>query len=76
MFLGAQKNHLIEYQQHMFWLRNKKIIFSYTLLSGGLPRAECFNCMISVYTKCHSNWLMLNQKYVAGHAFQELKIWF
>ena len=32
-YLGAQKNHLIEiisffeYPQHMFWLRNKKIIF-------------------------------------------------
>ena len=25
-----------EYPQHMFWLRNKKIIFSYALLSGGL----------------------------------------
>ena len=25
-----------EYPQHMFWLRNKKIIFSYTFLSGGL----------------------------------------
>ena len=25
-----------EYPQHMFWFRNKKIIFSYTLLSGGL----------------------------------------
>ena len=25
-----------EYPQHMFWLRNKKIIFSYILLSGGL----------------------------------------
>ena len=22
--LGAQKNRLIEYPQHMFWLRNKK----------------------------------------------------
>ena len=22
--LSAQKNHLIEYPQHMFWLRNKK----------------------------------------------------
>ena len=36
--LGAQKNHLIhdcdsffEYTQHMFWLRNKKCFFSYTL---------------------------------------------
>ena len=25
-----------EYPQHMIWLRNKKIIFSYALLSGGL----------------------------------------
>ena len=25
-----------EYPQHMFWLWNKKIIISYTLLSGGL----------------------------------------
>ena len=25
-----------EYPQHMFWLRNKKINFCYTLLSGGL----------------------------------------
>ena len=24
-----------EYPQRMFWLRNKKIIFSYALLSGG-----------------------------------------
>ena len=33
-----------EYPQHMFWLRNKNIIFSYTLLSGGLdePLCECF----------------------------------
>ena len=32
--LGAQKNGLIEHLQHMFWLR--KLIFSYTHLSGGL----------------------------------------
>ena len=25
-----------EYPQHMFWLRNKKINFSYALFSGGL----------------------------------------
>ena len=25
----------------MFWLRNKKIIFSYALLSGGLHQAVC-----------------------------------
>ena len=25
------------YPQHMFWLRNKKIILRYVLLSGGLP---------------------------------------
>ena len=32
----SQRDGTFEYQQHMFWLRNKKIIFSYTLLSGGL----------------------------------------
>ena len=30
------KNRSFEYPQHMFWLRNKKIIFSHALLSGGL----------------------------------------
>ena len=25
-----------EYQQHMFWMRNKENSFPYTLLSGGL----------------------------------------
>ena len=25
-----------EYPQHMFWLKMRKIIFSYALLSGGL----------------------------------------
>ena len=25
-----------EYPHHMFWMRNKKIIFQYALLSGGL----------------------------------------
>ena len=36
--LVAQKNRLgsFEYPQHMFWLRNKKLFFSYTLLSGRL----------------------------------------
>ena len=27
-----------EYPQHMFWLRNRKIIFSHALLSGGLSK--------------------------------------
>ena len=31
--MGAQKN-----RQHMFWLRNKKIIFRYAHLSGGLSK--------------------------------------
>ena len=26
MFLGAHKNRLIEYPQHMIWLRNKKTL--------------------------------------------------
>ena len=31
-----------EYPQHMFWLKTKKIIFSYALLSGGLIIAKQF----------------------------------
>ena len=31
-----------EYPQHMFWLRNKNIIFSYTPLSGGLIVCQQF----------------------------------
>ena len=27
-----------EYPQHMFWLRNKKLIFNYTLYSSGLSK--------------------------------------
>ena len=27
MFLSAQKKRLIEYPQHVFWFKNKKIIF-------------------------------------------------
>ena len=33
--LAAKKDGSFEYRQHMFWMRNKKIIFSYALLSGG-----------------------------------------
>ena len=32
----SQWDSSFEYPQQMFWLRNKNIIFSYTLLSGGL----------------------------------------
>ena len=37
--LGTQKNRLngsFEYPIHMFWLRSKKLIFRYALLSWGL----------------------------------------
>ena len=32
----SHRDGSFEYPQHMFWLRNKKIIFSFALLSGGL----------------------------------------
>ena len=35
-----------EYPQHMFWLRNKKINFSYAHLSGGLKS------LISIGDRC------------------------
>ena len=36
-----------EYPQHMFWLRNKKINFSYALLSGGLKS------LINIGERCY-----------------------
>ena len=32
----SYRDSSFEYPQHMFWWRNKKMIFSYALLSGGL----------------------------------------
>ena len=48
MCLGCSKepSHLdgsIEPPQHMFWLRNKKIIFQYALLSEALKICQFFN---------------------------------
>ena len=34
----SHRDGSFEYQQHMFWLRNKRNIFSYALLSGGPDR--------------------------------------
>ena len=42
------------YSQHMFWLRNKTIIFSYTLLSGGLPSA------------CQTVWILTRSDVMSG----------
>ena len=38
-----------EYPQHMFWLRNKKIIFSYTLLSGSLKQHLILNHLVEFH---------------------------
>ena len=55
--LGAQKNRLMgsfEYQQHMFcWLRNKKIIFSYILLSGGLMMSSISHLTLTFFFQKH-----------------------
>ena len=32
----SRRDGSFEHQQHMFWLRNEKIIFCYTLLTKGL----------------------------------------
>ena len=34
----SYRDDSLEYPQHMFWLRNKKVNFDYTLLSGGLNK--------------------------------------
>ena len=38
----SQWDGSFEHPQHMFWLRNKKIIISYTLLPGGLELLNIF----------------------------------
>ena len=50
MFLGAQKNRLIETVLLITWLRNKKIIFNYALLSGGIYKivlSDVFSAVMS-----------------------------
>ena len=48
-----------EYPQHMFWLRNKKNIFSFALLSGGLVN-RCFkDTYLCVVLFCHHFFVFL-----------------
>ena len=50
---SKEPSHLdgsFEYPQHMFLLRNKRIIFSYTLLSGGLIVCQQFALNNIFYT--------------------------
>ena len=47
----AHRDGSFEYPQHMFWLEIRKIIFSYSTLSGGLVHCNgpCYlNCVIKV----------------------------
>ena len=43
IYMGVKKNRLIEYPQHMIWLRMSKLIFIYTLLSRGLRGKTVIN---------------------------------
>ena len=47
-------NGSFEYPQHMFWLRNKKILFSYTLISGGLTQDRMLfdNILFAFFVLC------------------------
>ena len=40
---SSHRDDSFAHPQHMFWLRNKKIILSYALLSGGLVRHDMNN---------------------------------
>ena len=42
----SHRDGSFEYPQHMFWLRNNKNNFSYTLLSGGLKM-----CLLWIITE-------------------------
>ena len=43
----------------MFWLRNKKIIFSYALLSGGLDMTIAVNWDVQHQTKPKTVWTQI-----------------
>ena len=50
-----------EYPQHMFWLRNKKkMIISFTLLSGGLTKSPFF-IFQNKNIHCGGHWKHLNE---------------
>ena len=51
---------LFEYPQHMFWLRNKKIIFCYALLSKGLL-TWIFLGLVKLYP-CHAEYVYISTK--------------
>ena len=69
MCFGCSKepSHLdgsFEYPQHMFWVRNKEIIFQYARLSGGLPGC-CLLCHTGKNAKhvhtCTSELVRINR---------------
>ena len=49
---SSHRDGSFEYPQHMFWLRNKKIIFSYALLSGGHLNQNEYHLHKLVLLKC------------------------
>ena len=54
----SHRDSSFEYPQHMFWSRNKKIIFWYALLSGGLVYTYWHFCQ----HHCHLHSEMYNSK--------------
>ena len=45
----SHRDGSFEHTQHMFWLRNKKNIFCYALLSGGLLNIFYVQLLLNVY---------------------------
>ena len=50
----SHRDSSFEYPQHMFWLKNKKFNFNYTLLSGGL-NVVSYHVYIPSYISSETN---------------------
>ena len=65
MYFGCSKepshrDGSFEYPQHMFWLGNKKMIFSYALLSGSLLSTKISRAGSIISQQKHLLWTQKN----------------
>ena len=61
-----------EYPQHMFWLRNKKNNFKYTLLSGGMNMVSILHGIIP--SSVSFNVSVMRTHFQRGHKNKEITV--
>ena len=74
MCFGCSKNlsHVdgsFEYQQHMFWLRNKKNVFKYTLLSEAFIKSNPYLVVSQILKYSITTMNMHQYVWILEHAF-------